>query len=172
MLIEWIVEEGCEGNYAAWSYKQNCLDSRLLADELEYIRRYTIDTPKNYQLWQHRSVVVARMHSCGELNIGEELESVADELKENPKNYHAWQYRQHLLQTYPFDRETESRFVLECLRRDSWNNSAWNHAVFLSKCMGIFLSWLSEFKEHCIKHEIGSDNQAMKIAIAAIEGTK
>lgn len=47
----------CEGHYTAWLYRRTIIlalmsqSINFLFDEIQFIRQYTVDCPKNYQLW-------------------------------------------------------------------------------------------------------------------------
>lgn len=132
-LISQIVEE-CEGNYTVWNYRLSCVKAlvasedeegknSLLKDELLYIRRYTIETPKNYQLWRYREQIIT-LYDFKEISL--EWEDLQLVLIEEEKNYHAWQYRTWLLgKDKQRDWSKELEFCTECLKRDPYNNSAW-----------------------------------------------
>lgn len=99
------------------------------------------ENPKNYQIWQHRRVIVAMIGDGSR-----EKEFCEKIFEEDAKNYHAWAHRQVLrgidgwwfvsyaflshrqwaVQTFNlWDGEIE--FVDKCLEEDVRNNSAWNH---------------------------------------------
>ncbi|PJF16968.1 hypothetical protein PSACC_03206 [Paramicrosporidium saccamoebae] len=107
--------------------------------ELAFIRQYTVERPKNYQLWyslhysnlrRHREQMVSMIETPEVLDA--ELADLALVLLEEPKNIHGWQYRQWLIRR--FDAwDGELSFLDEMLRGDPYNNSAWNHRLFLLK---------------------------------------
>jgi protein farnesyltransferase/geranylgeranyltransferase type-1 subunit alpha len=101
-----------------------------LVDELDYIRVYTQESPKNYQLWQHRQIIVERL---GRAVAAEDLDVSGESLKTDPKNIHCWQYRQWLLRRFDMWGEDEWRLTEELIDEDEFNNSAWNHRSFLLK---------------------------------------
>lgn len=133
-LTDYIVNQ-CEGHYTAWSLRRRCLSSPTdLDSEMQWISRYTADCPKNYQLWQHRMhifVAVMRAHDGDAERVGEELEEVAEELARNPKNYHAWQYRQWVISEYSVNVEKELELCKSMLKEDPFNNSVYNHLIFM-----------------------------------------
>jgi protein farnesyltransferase/geranylgeranyltransferase type-1 subunit alpha len=64
--------------------------------------------------------------------LAAELADLALVLLEEPKNIHGWQYRQWLIRR--FDAwDGELCFLNEMLKSDPYNNSAWNHRLFLLK---------------------------------------
>ena len=102
-----------------------------LNDELEFIRALTIEAPKNYQLWQHRQIIVERMASVEVAAM--DLEATKFQLSLDNKNIHCWQYRQWLLRHFNLPFEMELEYTEELLKSDVYNNSAWNHRYFLIK---------------------------------------
>lgn len=141
-LISQIVEE-CEANYTVWNYRLRCVKAlmlleedggdNLLKNELLYIRKYTIETPKNYQLWRYREEIIS-LYNFKEISF--EWEDLQMVLIEEEKNYHAWQYRIWLLgKDSERDWKDELKFVTECILRDPYNNSAWTMRYYLQdKC--------------------------------------
>lgn len=66
-----------------------------LREELEYIGDMIHKNAKNYQVWQHRRVLVEWLKDAsGELALTEWV------LREDAKNYHAWQHRQWAIKTF------------------------------------------------------------------------
>lgn len=51
-------------------------------------------------------------------------------LLDEPKNYHAWQYRQWLARQFQIPLNQELAFTAKMIRRDPYNNSAWNHRYY------------------------------------------
>lgn len=100
-----------------------------LGAELNFIRQVTAETPKNYQLWQHRQLILQRL-SAPEVAEAD-LEETKGVLLEDAKNIHCWQYRQWLIDFFQLNRDKELCFVDELLAEDVYNNSAWNHRAFL-----------------------------------------
>ena len=83
------------------------------------------DHPKNYQVWQHRRVLVEWLQDpTQELRITEIV------LAMDQKNYHAWQHRQWVLLAFNlFD--LEFPFINRLLEEDVRNNSAWNQRFYV-----------------------------------------
>lgn len=102
-----------------------------LEEELEFIRAFTIETPKNYQLWQHRQIIMERIGSTEK--AAEDLEATKVQLGLDAKNIHCWQYRQWLVRHYNLPLESELKYTDTLLNQDVYNNSAWNHRMFLVK---------------------------------------
>lgn len=104
---------------------------KSLNEEFEFIQAFTIETPKNYQLWQHRQIIVERMASVEVAAM--DLEATKFQLSLDAKNIHCWQYRQWLLRHFNLPFLTELEYTKELLKSDVYNNSAWNHRYFLIK---------------------------------------
>lgn len=137
-LTEFIVTE-CEGHYTAWSYRRQCIPKALpdLEDEMNWVNAYTRDCPKNYQLWQHRMhIFESLMTLTSTQRTQAELDDVEEELDRNPKNYHAWQYRQWVLKSFKCNHDAEYKFIIKLVLEDPFNNSVFNHLVFLNVNFG------------------------------------
>lgn len=98
---------------------------------MEFIRAFTIETPKNYQLWQHRQIIIERMNSVEV--AAQDLEVTKHQISNDSKNIHCWQYRQWLLCHFNLPFESELEYTETLLKSDVYNNSAWNHRYFLIK---------------------------------------
>ncbi|XP_016132965.1 protein farnesyltransferase/geranylgeranyltransferase type-1 subunit alpha-like [Sinocyclocheilus grahami] len=92
---------------------------------MKYITAIIEDQPKNYQVWNHRRMVVEWLN-----DPAEELQFVAEILSQDAKNYHAWQHRQWVIQEYKLW-NGELEYVEELLEEDVRNNSAWNQRHFV-----------------------------------------
>ena len=145
------VIEISEGHYTAWytglrvnfsnylrSFRRKVLlsfkDKSLLENELEFIKGFTVETPKNYQLWQHRQIIVERI---GDHEVFlKDLEDTKVQLSLDAKNIHCWQYRQWIVRKLMGDNDvlrSELKYTELLLKDDVYNNSAWNHRYFLIK---------------------------------------
>lgn len=115
------------------SFRRKILFSlkKSLDEELEFIQAFTIETPKNYQLWQHRQIIVERMASVEV--AANDLEATKFQLSLDAKNIHCWQYRQWLLRHFGLPIDSELEYTETLLKNDVYNNSAWNHRYFLIK---------------------------------------
>lgn len=98
-------------------------------EELQFVRKFTEENPKNYQLWQHRQVLLGKMDSIQ--SATEDLKAIEIQLAEDSKNIHCWQYRQWLVNRFKLPLITEFEYTAKLLRTDVYNNSAWNHRAFL-----------------------------------------
>lgn len=163
-LLNYIIEE-CEGHFTAWSYRRKCLDLRdkeNVEKEMNWIIHYTRTCPKNYQLWQHRMHIFKALSSLIDNIVQEELDAIVEELDRNPKNYHAWQYRQWILSGYPFDHNKEFEFILKMIRQDSWNNSCYNHLVFLENINPKYIL-PADLANNFMHNECGKENMALNV---------
>lgn len=103
--------------------------SAPLEPELVLTNALTKASPKTYQVWHHRQLLLTALRDpTPELAFNEEL------LKADSKNYHTWSHRQWLLAH--FDQAElwsgELQFVERLLTEDVRNNSAWHHRFFVS----------------------------------------
>jgi protein farnesyltransferase/geranylgeranyltransferase type-1 subunit alpha len=115
-------------HYTVWLYRAQtlfALKSDLRA-ELDWVSDTARTHQKNYQIWNHRMMVVDGLGDCeGEVEFVEEM------LGLDGKNYHVWSYRQWLCRRFGLWEEGEMGFVEGMLERDVRNNSAWNYRWFL-----------------------------------------
>jgi protein farnesyltransferase/geranylgeranyltransferase type-1 subunit alpha len=115
-------------HYTVWLYRASTLFALKadLREELEWISDTARAHQKNYQIWNHRMMVV------GELGDPEgEREFVEEMFGLDGKNYHVWSYRQWLVRRFGLWGEGEFGFVEKMLEGDVRNNSAWNYRWFL-----------------------------------------
>ncbi|ORZ39672.1 farnesyltransferase [Catenaria anguillulae PL171] len=116
-----------QGLYTVWRTRQLILDELHgdLHAELHMLNEMMDESPKSYQLWQHRQFVMERLREpAGELEFMKSLS------EEDPKNYHMWNYRQWLVTTFGLW-EGELAAIDELLLSDVRNNSAWTYRFFL-----------------------------------------
>jgi protein farnesyltransferase/geranylgeranyltransferase type-1 subunit alpha len=103
--------------------------SAPLEPELVLTNALTKTSPKTYQVWHHRQLLLTALRDpVPELAFNEGV------LKTDAKNYHTWSHRQWLLAH--FDQEElwagELPFVDRLLTVDVRNNSAWHHRFFVT----------------------------------------
>jgi protein farnesyltransferase/geranylgeranyltransferase type-1 subunit alpha len=103
--------------------------SAPLEPELVLTNALTKASPKTYQVWHHRQLLLTALRDpMPELAFNEEV------LKTDAKNYHTWSHRQWVLAH--FDQEElwagELPFVERLLTEDVRNNSAWHHRFFVA----------------------------------------
>lgn len=156
-----------EGHYTAWytgllvtfsnylrSFRRKVLfsfkDRSLLENELDFIKEFTLETPKNYQLWQHRQIIVERIDNP-EVFL-KDLEDTKVQLSLDAKNIHCWQYRQWIVSKVMGDNDVlryELKYTELLLKDDVYNNSAWNHRYFLIKASESY----NANKDQCLMDE-------------------
>jgi protein farnesyltransferase/geranylgeranyltransferase type-1 subunit alpha len=172
LTLTHILISECEGHYTAWSYRRSCIgvnDKNALEREMQWIDDYTTECPKNYQLWQHRMLIYKGLQTNSPANrVEKELASVKEELDRNPKNYHAWQYRQWLCSSFDLDRQKEYKVTVDMLRSDSFNNSVYNHLVFLYDNYGREFILPDDLKCHFLEKEGGRNNHALQAYLSYI----
>jgi len=86
-----------------------------------FSEEWIFDSPKSYQVWQHRRWLVEKA-----ADPSKELEVCASVLNNDAKNYNAWSHRQWVVRTYGLW-AAELAFAEAMLQEDFRNNSAWNH---------------------------------------------
>lgn len=119
-------------------YRRRILDSIGLnaAEEQEMVDAWLLDSPKNYQIWNHRMWLVSKTKA-----YDHELKTILTVLDDDAKNYHAWQQRLFIycLLIMPRQwvvsqsgiREHELDFTDRMITTDLRNNSAWNYRMWL-----------------------------------------
>ncbi|KAK7203732.1 hypothetical protein BZA70DRAFT_281938 [Myxozyma melibiosi] len=113
-------------HYTVWQYRTRILFAldKDLCQELIWVegvgRRFT----KNYQIWNHREVIIEKLG-----DPSRELPFIESMLELDSKNYHVWSYRQWLVRRFDLW-ATEVPFTDMMLELDVRNNSAWNHRFF------------------------------------------
>lgn len=124
----------------------------FLYNELEFIEKFTLETPKNYQLWQHRQIIVERINDLEVFS--KDLEDTKAQLSLDSKNIHCWQYRQWILRKINHGNlvESELKYTEFLLGEDVYNNSAWNHRYFLIKASESY----KVNKSECIVNEFNN----------------
>ena len=133
-------------HYTVWLYRMQTLKNldADIEEELEFLNDVSLRYIKNYQIWQHRQVLVERLAEqitegkvAGEAEklekvVQKELMFLAEMFDKDQKNYHVWSYRQWLVRKFDLweghgELEEMERFI----RLDVRNNSAWNHRYFV-----------------------------------------
>mmetsp|Transcript_33318 Transcript_33318/g.53395 ORF Transcript_33318/g.53395 Transcript_33318/m.53395 type:complete len:349 (-) Transcript_33318:94-1140(-) len=130
-------------NYTAWQFRRECIFKLNydLQKELEFSRAIAVSSPKNYQLWWHRRIIIeaitkassAGTESAFAYDLSLEKELLRSILKGDAKNYHAWSHYHWLLRTYKLYEDELEYLEQKLLLFDSRNNSAWNHRHFVVK---------------------------------------
>jgi len=119
------------GNYTAWYVRRKCLDQvPELADKIEEERKYINSIgpsmTKNYQYWHHRILLVKKYGKLPE----DEYKHLKDIYDLDDKNYHMWTYRMWITETFNLW-ETEKEDIVEKIKKNPTNNSAWSYRYFL-----------------------------------------
>lgn len=115
-------------HYTVWLYRASALFAVKadLREELEWISDTARAHQKNYQIWNHRMMVVGKLgNPQGEREFVEEMFGL------DGKNYHVWSYRQWLVRRFELWGDEEFAFVEKMLESDVRNNSVWNYRWFL-----------------------------------------
>ncbi|KAK9364064.1 hypothetical protein V1504DRAFT_399559 [Lipomyces starkeyi] len=113
-------------HYSVWAYRARLLFAlkKDLEQELIWIEEVGQQFPKNYQIWNHREVIVDKYD-----NPIRELPFIEVMLELDSKNYHVWSYRQWLVRRFDLWL-TELPYTDRMIENDVRNNSAWNHRFF------------------------------------------
>lgn len=123
-------------HYTVWLYRAQVILALSEQDEdqgvvrmhqeVEWLNPIALKNQKNYQIWQHRQVIIDRLN----LMKGE-VEFIMQMFSRDAKNYHVWSYRQWLVQRFDLWDKGEMESIEKMLEDDVRNNSAWNHRWFL-----------------------------------------
>lgn len=122
-------------NYAAWHLRRKCLDNCQLLSfqkELEWLDTLMVENQKNYQIWQHRKVIIDKLNDPSHEKAI--LKAVFDE---DSKNFHAWCHRIWVMRRFDII-EHEMEFIEDMLVDDIKNNSVWNYRFFFVNYEKIF----------------------------------
>lgn len=127
--FSWTNASSSPCNGRQYRYETLIATSAPLEPELVLTNTLTKASPKTYQVWHHRRLLLTALRDpVPELAFNEEV------LKADPKNYHTWSHRQWLL--VHFDQAdlwaSELPLVERLLADDVRNNSAWHHRFFVS----------------------------------------
>jgi protein farnesyltransferase/geranylgeranyltransferase type-1 subunit alpha len=111
----------------AWYHRRLCIDrlSMNLEDELDWLDSIALENQKNYQIWQHRKMIIEKKQ-----DYSKEMKMLSEIFEDEPKNFHAWCHRIWVVRRFNlFNGEFE--FVEYMLDQDIRNNSVWNYRYFL-----------------------------------------
>ncbi|KKK13928.1 hypothetical protein P175DRAFT_0478907 [Aspergillus ochraceoroseus IBT 24754] len=120
-------------HYTVWIYRAKILFAlnKDLNEELEWLNRVSLKYLKNYQIWQHRQVLM----SCQDFFPtipSKEMDFLMEMFAQDSKNYHVWTYRHWLVRHFElWDSPREIQDINALLASDVRNNSAWNHRYML-----------------------------------------
>lgn len=118
-------------HYTVWLYRAKILFAIKadLKEELEWLNETALAHQKNYQIWQHRTLIIGKLGD--ETDIEGERAFVEQMFERDGKNYHVWSYRQWLVKKFGLWEKDELDFTERMLEADVRNNSAWNHRWFV-----------------------------------------
>ncbi|KAK2956234.1 putative Protein farnesyltransferase/geranylgeranyltransferase type-1 subunit alpha [Blattamonas nauphoetae] len=122
----WLTENALKfspSNYTLWSYRRFVLE-QLNSDcrsEFEFLKKMTLRSSKNYQLWFHRQWTVEKTK-----DTSHEFPIIDGVLQKDAKHFHAWAHRIWMLEQYG-GWEQELDYSKRLITEDPFNNSAWNH---------------------------------------------
>lgn len=138
-------------HYTVWLYRFAIIQALniSLLDELAWLNKISLTHLKNYQIWQHRQLLLDHYYPVFVTPEGadqataenneevrkfalSELEFLKEMLDQDTKNYHVWSYRQYLVRKLGmFDMAEEMQIIETMILEDIRNNSAWCHRFFL-----------------------------------------
>ncbi|KAK9466613.1 hypothetical protein V1512DRAFT_286629 [Lipomyces arxii] len=114
-------------HYTVWTYRTRILFAlnKDLEQELLWIEKISKKFPKNYQVWNHREVILDKHE-----DPVRELSYTAEMLDLDTKNYHVWAYRKWVVKRFGLW-FSEMQYTDSMIDRDVRNNSAWNHRFYV-----------------------------------------
>lgn len=129
-------------HYSAWEFRYEIIKlfvdlavtinekKQIVEDELSHNEIIAIENPKNYQIWNHRELLIMLNPDP---NPAKEFPIIEAILLEDNKNYHTWAYRTALVKKFKlFQEPSELEFANKLINLDVRNNSAWNFRYFLN----------------------------------------
>ncbi|PRT54709.1 Protein farnesyltransferase/geranylgeranyltransferase type-1 subunit alpha [Wickerhamiella sorbophila] len=105
-----------------------------IGEDGEWLNELTLDTPKNYQIWNYRQHL--EIKDCPEYYNGEVV-AVKFILEDDPKNFHAWSHLKWTVSSSlkncsaPLLLEPLLEYTNQLIQEDVFNNSAWSFRYFL-----------------------------------------
>ena len=128
--------------YTAWNYRYRIVEHLVseekklgqsddaagnwLNRELDWLDEFTLNNPKNYQIWSYREALLAHLHPCPSLS--RELPIMQLMVDDDSKNYHVLAHRKWVCAHFN-DWSHELQFTQQYITRDVYNNSAWSHRL-------------------------------------------
>lgn len=143
--------------YTAWNYRfriiehllkeENLLQeshdaSYLLNKELDWLDEFTLNNPKNYQIWSYRQAVLTQLHPHATFSREHPIMDLM--LDDDSKNYHVWSYRNWCCSHFKTYGE-EMGFTERFIKRDVYNNSAWSYRFSMLKHCDVDLNTELQF---------------------------
>ncbi|KOS17051.1 Protein farnesyltransferase/geranylgeranyltransferase type-1 subunit alpha [Escovopsis weberi] len=127
-------------HYTVWLYRFQIIKALGLpaTDEIAWLNEVALDHLKNYQIWNHRQLLLDFHHpslagdpAALRRFAKSELDFATRILEEDTKNYHVWCYRQYLVARLGLFTPAELCATQSMIEDDLRNNSAWSHRFFL-----------------------------------------
>lgn len=121
-------------DYKKVGFTPNAKHAPRIGEDGKFINEFTLENPKNYQIWNYRSLLIDPDNSLW--YRGEKL-IVLMVLEKDPKNFHAWSHLRWVLaqsRGHGDDSFDWAELVKESARiiaKDPYNNSAWTYRFFL-----------------------------------------
>lgn len=121
--------------YTMWNYRFQIIKALYgkngtdLNRELDWLDEFTLNNPKNYQIWSYRQALL-QLHPSP--SFQRELPILQSMIDDDTKNYHVWSYRRWCVLFFR-DFTHELQFASTLISRDVYNNSAWCHRMFVLK---------------------------------------
>lgn len=126
--------------YTIWNYRFDILmflvdgmtagqKAQRLNKELDWVDEFTLNNPKNYQLWSYKQTILAS-HPAPVFK--RELPVLKFMIDDDTKNYHVWSFRKWCTLFFN-DFSNELPYSDSLIQRDVYNNSAWTHRMFVFK---------------------------------------
>ena len=140
-IIENITENWQTNNEDTFQDVKSCIVSKL-NDELDLLDEFTLNNPKNYQIWSYRQAILSKLHPNP--SFQRETPIIQMMLDDDTKNHHVWSYRKWCCKFFFFSQENKKEikntilnlsnewaFVDAFVERDIYNNSAWCHRNYI-----------------------------------------
>lgn len=129
-------------NFSVWYFRRRILKKlkHHLHDELAFVERAIDEEPKNYQVWNHRKIIIEWLQDGSREKL-----LTASMLVIDNKNYHAWQHRQWAIKHFNLW-DGEIQYTDTQLAIDALNNSAWSHRFYVVKETRLYENptWIEE----------------------------
>ncbi|ETO01759.1 hypothetical protein RFI_35679, partial [Reticulomyxa filosa] len=121
-------------NYTAWQYRRKLLfglPKINLYQELDYVSKVALSTPKNYQLWWHRRQIIKKIIEQQQQQQAKSAVGLTEETTKTKSETDANDKKESPTQSYhPND---EKLLVREILKEDGKNYHAWSHLHWVLK---------------------------------------
>ncbi|KAF4977680.1 hypothetical protein FZEAL_5820 [Fusarium zealandicum] len=127
-------------HYTVWLFRFKIISVLELSvpDEIAWLNEVALANLKNYQIWNHRQLLMDYYHPSIEDDDAtvrklarSETTFITTMLAEDAKNYHVWSYRQYLVSKLSMWTMSELLSTQNHIEEDVRNNSAWSHRFYL-----------------------------------------